>query len=201
MSRFAGALNTASGRLPGGVMSAGRPRGVPESDALVELFLVPASTGAETTRLDAGGPAGAEARPVGAEPAPAPAPGPAPSPAALGMRPPVLMECLAGISAMQVRCPYAPEVELGFDAAGFVHAAAWAGRGGGPAAVGEVLTAAQWAREHAAILSNFTGGPARAEAMAHLLTDDAGSVRWLGGAGLRLHLAVRAGPAWAAAEL
>lgn len=160
-------------------VSAPGPERAAESDALVELFLVQPG----------------EERP-GTSEAPRP---PATTPAV--NRPGSLIECMTGLRSLSVRCPYAPEIELGADSSGLIHAAGWAGRGGSAGVVAEVLTAAQWAREHAAILAQFTGGPAQGEAVAHLVTDAAATVRWLGGAEIRLHLAARAGPGWALAEL
>ncbi|MCC6676912.1 MAG: hypothetical protein IT436_07200 [Phycisphaerales bacterium] len=122
-------------------------------------------------------------------------------------RPGSLLSCFRGVQPLGVDCPYAQGVELGIDAEGVLHAAAWNGRDGDGRAVSEVLTTARWAREHAALLAklavaaDLVAGPARAEVVAHLLTDEAARLRWLGDAGIRLHLAVRAGAGWTAASL
>lgn len=157
-----------------------------ESDALVELFLVPGA--AEPAGVPS--PAAVEpARPI--EPARASGP--------LAARPRSLAACVRGLTPLEVRCPYAGEVELAVDGEGRYHVLGW--RGPDASIVEQVLIAARWAREHAAVLAAVNPGPSRADAVAHLLTDEAARLRWLEGAGIELHLVVRIGAGWASASL
>lgn len=207
-----------------------------ESDALVELFLVPPEPAgpaairegdAKAATSAHGEEPGAVAPEVvvraamnissvsdegarGGVPATAAAPSGGPAEARAVGRPGSMLGCLRGVHGLGVECPYAPDVELGVDAEGTVHVAAWMGRDADARAVGDVLIAARWAKEHAALLAkvalaadlvNSERGPARGEAVAHLITDDAARLRWLGDCGIRLHLAVRAGGGWTAVRL
>lgn len=181
------------------------PAGGPdESDALVELFLTshtpPDGAGPHEPAPGASGtvvaqtPTIAVTRPATAKPSQS-------AESAAAARPGSLVACLRGLRAIEGRCPYARTVELGVDAEGVLHAVAWLGHADSGSVVADVLTACQWAREHAELLSRLTPGPVRAEALAHLVTDRAERVRWLGASGIRLHLAVRAGATWMAAPL
>lgn len=115
------------------------------------------------------------------------------------LRPVSLLALVPGVRPLGVESPYAPSIELGLDAAGLLHAAGWYGRGAPERTIADLLIASQWAREHAGLLGKLLGnlgpGPARPEVAMHLYTDDASRLRWLGAAGIQLHLAVRVAPA------
>lgn len=101
-----------------------------------------------------------------------------------------LASLVSGLSPLEVRCPYAPEVELAsgpaLDGAGAgLHLLVRAG----PGAMEGLAAAAAWAKTHAALL-RAAGVPARqdAEAAQHIFVDDARRAVRLLGTAVRVHL-------------
>jgi len=106
---------------------------------------------------------------------------------------------LTGLTALSARCPYCPAVELAADAGGTLHLLAGAGGIAGRnaasdagQAVGQLLSAASWAEDHAPLLAEahpvLRGGQTGSGPVLHLLTDEPRSARTLLGTGVRIHL-------------
>jgi hypothetical protein len=106
---------------------------------------------------------------------------------------------LDGLTGLSSRCPYCPGVELAADEHGVLHLLAGAGgvAGAGAAteasqAIGQLLSAASWAEDHADLLAEaharLRGGRGRGGPILHLLTDEPRAARGLLGTGVRIHL-------------
>lgn len=103
---------------------------------------------------------------------------------------------IPGLTPLISRCPYCTAVELAADAQGALHLVVGAGELGtlpdATAAIGQLLSAASWAEDHALILSEahqqLKAGPKSGGPVLHLLTDEPRSARSLLGTGIRIHL-------------
>lgn len=123
-----------------------------------------------------------------ARPAPASAPSSSPPGAAAAAQTapseePDLAGLLGGLSALEVRCPYAPEVQLAADASGGLHLLTRHE----PRGTEALATAEAWARAHAGLLA-AAGVSGAAAPVRHLLVGDARDARRLLETDLRVHL-------------
>ncbi len=95
-----------------------------------------------------------------------------------------------GLRMIAATCPYAPLLRLATDAEGTLHLIAHVGSD----AVRDLLTAASWSVEHAALLAaaytSLDGERLQSGPTLHLLTDDARTVRGLLDTAVRVHLVV-----------
>lgn len=139
-----------------------------------------------------------EVQPVAAPvsiPLPTPASTPAPALAPVARprrtaREPVLVGHLPDLKPLDIRCPYAEQIELATDSSGTLHLLAQAT---GPAAeestLAALLVASSWAEAHAAIVANTgTHVAAHRRPAMHLFTDQPKRTRRLLETNLRVHL-------------
>jgi hypothetical protein len=157
---------------------------------LRQASAVPLREVVSAIRCSYGSPSGAASTPPGAGSAPPAAPGP-PSPEDAANHPARLLE----LKPLATRCPHAPGVWLAHAEDGSLHLLAKAGESPG-GCVGELLSAAAWADQHAALLETAHAGALRELATRgptlHVLVRDAKSARALLDTGVRVHLVVGA---------
>lgn len=103
------------------------------------------------------------------------------------------------LTLLDAACPYAPEVRLAAGKEGQLHLVAEA------ASEGALMGAAAWADAHAGLLRaahpGMLKGGVDSVPTLHVVTKDARAARSLLDTGLRVHLAVEVGGAWALREL
>jgi hypothetical protein len=102
------------------------------------------------------------------------------------------------ITTLEARCPYAPEIRLGVDGQGGLHAIAPSGLDV-DAALRSLATARSWAVDHRDLIAltrpDARIGSGREEPVAHLITRSPPEVRRVLDTHVRVHLEVEAGGA------
>jgi hypothetical protein len=120
--------------------------------------------------------------------------GPRTSPTGAGNTAQQLVAHLAGLSSLNIRCPFAPGAELACAFDGTLHVIGMAGLSGdAPRVVEALLAAASWADLHAEVLRQIRPGlrAGQGKTVLHLLTERAKDVRPLIDSEIRLHAIVR----------
>jgi hypothetical protein len=104
---------------------------------------------------------------------------------------PSLTAHVPGLSALPVRCPRAPKIELAVDGLGGLHLLAWHD------ALRELHAARAWSADHCELLSMACAEQrldAKGSVTCHLFTDEPAAVADLHGTELRLHVLARLEP-------
>lgn len=147
---------------------------------------------------------------VAPEPTPAhfaPVPAPVPAPAAANVPSTGLARHVAGLIPLDVRCPYAPGVELAVDAAGVLHLFVRAlSSTTTDSSLAELMIASSWSSLHAGLMAAGVGRTLHADRpVLHIMTDQPKHSRRLLDTSVRVHLLTRVdvgnGSGWCCVEL
>jgi hypothetical protein len=126
------------------------------------------------------------------------------APAAASLASTSLASLVGGLRTLDLRCPFAPGVELAADRDDRLHLLAEC-RGGGDEAVRDLLSAEAWAATHGALLRRAlgvsVGSGAQERPTMHVLTETPRALRRMLDCPVRVHALVRAGGSVGAVEL